>query len=80
MVGGHADKLQLALELCGTHQIRHEDEAPLQNTHKQGVLVVERIIQLVTQLLHTGLDLLLGQQDLQNILIHITLCHTLYPP
>ena len=58
----------------------HEDEAPFQNTHEQGVLVVERIIQLVTQLLHTGLDLLLGQQDLQNILIHITLCHTLYPP
>ena len=77
LIGRKADELHLAFQLGGADQVRHENEAAVEDAHKHGVLVLESVIKLVAQLLDTGLDLLFRQQDLQDVLIHITLCHCL---
>ena len=70
-----ADELHLAFQLSGPDQVRHKDEAAVENAHKHGVLVVEPVIQLVAQLPGAVADLVLGDEDLQDILIHVALSH-----
>lgn len=74
-IRGQADEFHLAFQLGGADQVRHKDEAPVENAHEHGVLVVEPLIQPVAQLLDAGMDLVLGDEDLQNILVHIALSH-----
>ncbi len=56
-IRGQADELHLAFQLSGPDQVRHKDEAAAENPHKHGVLVVEPVIQRVSQLLGAVADL-----------------------
>ena len=69
VVRGDADELDLALDLRRPHQIRHENEAALQHAHKNGILVVETVVQLVAHLPHPLLQLLLRHQNLQDVFL-----------
>ena len=78
LIGRDGDELNVTLELAGAHDVGHEDKRTLQYAEKQGIFVLEALVELVAHLLYARFELLLGIQYLQDILIHIALSHSFF--
>ena len=76
LVGRHRDELDVALDLTGADDVRHEDEAALEHAEEQRVAVLELLVERVAHLLHARPDLLLAVEHLQHILIHHAFRHS----
>ena len=69
-IGGHGHKVKFTGNVHGPNHIGVEHHHALQNAHKQGIFAGIFLGQGLAQLRNAGVDLIFGQQNAFNVLVH----------